>query len=861
MPPAPSDRPKLGSRHRLLLRVERFSRKNYRLVFLLALLAVVAGTWLGAKLDLESNILDLIPAGNRQVDTLKEALEDFGSIDYLLILLEAGEEDDADALEDFADRFADRLGGLAGLVEYVDYRFELEDDFLELLYENAILFLPPDRLGELEARLTDEAIDRRLQEIRLGQNTPIALVMADLATADPLQLMPLFLDRLLSGNQGALKIDISDGYYLARDSSALIMLVKPTGPSQDVEFDKRLIASVEQVEQQVRDELAEEGDTAAGIGVRYSGNYAMVVDESALIQVDVARNLLVSLFAVSALYFLCYRRFAALLYSSVPLLIGQALTFGLAFLVLQWGLSRGLNAASSAFTALLMGLGTDFVIVIYARYVEERHAGKSLAQATELMIGETGLGVFTGAITSAGTFLALCTSQFRGLWDLGFLIGFGILLCAVAILFLVPAMITWNEGVRKRKVDAVKKLHLQSFLLEYLIPFSARHRTLVIVGVLAVTAGAGYLALRLDFDDTIGALRSERSAAFKTQQEIGRKFGASLSYMMAIAEAPTEREAIELTEKIEERVQPYLADGTIGSFDSVLTYLPPDAQQQRILAAVAADTRGAFDPQRIRTAFLAAQDRNGFRENAFTEFLDRLDGLLAPRQQIGLQDLQRRGMDRLLNRYVAVDPGRVRIVTYMFLAERKWKREPPPGLVEALTGDAPGIVVTGTNVVNTEFRMIFMREAPRAVLIGLVVVFVLLWVDFRSLKLTGIALTQLICGVIMMLGAMRVAGLELNYVNAFVATMILGVGIDYSIHLVHRLSLSRGKIEPGLLETGKAVVIAALTNIAGFGTLALGNYPALRSFGLVALLGSVTCLFTALTLVPAIMVRRAERGG
>jgi predicted RND superfamily exporter protein len=62
-----------------------------------------------------------------------------------------------------------------------------------------------------------------------------------------------------------------------------------------------------------------------------------------------------------------------------------------------------------------------------------------------------------------------------------------------------------------------------------------------------------------------------------------------------------------------------------------------------------------------------------------------------------------------------------------------------------------------------------------------------------------------------------------------------------------------------LLETGKAVVIAAMTNIAAFGTLMLGSYPALRSFGQVAVIGSLTCLFTALTLVPAIMGRPVDR--
>ena len=100
MNPASPERPGLGSKHRLLLRVERFSRRHYKLVFLLALLAILAGTLLGANLKLESNILALIPEGNRRVDDLKEALEDFGSIDYLMVLLESREGQGAEDLED-----------------------------------------------------------------------------------------------------------------------------------------------------------------------------------------------------------------------------------------------------------------------------------------------------------------------------------------------------------------------------------------------------------------------------------------------------------------------------------------------------------------------------------------------------------------------------------------------------------------------------------------------------------------------------------------------------------------------------------------------------------------------------------------
>lgn len=846
----PSAKPQLGSRHRLLLRVERFSRNHYRLVFMLALLALVAGAFLGSKLKLDSNVLALIPEGNRQVDTFKEALNDFGSIDYLVVLLEATEEDGEDALEDFADLFAETLEERQDLVEFVEYRFELDTDFLEMFYDNALMFLPPERLPELAERLTDEAIFERMQANRSQLATPTAEFTKELITNDPLGLMPLFFDRLLE-SRGELQIDISDGYYLSRDHTTLIMLVKPLKASQDLSFSKTLLEFVRQAESRTREALRADADSeTTEILARYGGNYAVAVDESTLIQQDVKFNIVVSLLAVSALYWLCYRRFAALLYSSLPLLVGQALTFALAFFVL-----RGLNASSSAFTALLMGLGTDFVIVVYARYIEERRAGKSLAQATELMIGETGLGVFTGAITSAGTFYAMCITQFRGLRDLGILIGTGILLCAVAILFMLPAMIKWNEGVRRRKQDSVKKLHLQSFLLEQLIPFSARHRRLVIGTVVGLTLASGWLATKLEFDDSMRALRSNRSKAYEVQQEVGRKFGASLSYMMAIAEAPTEDEAVALTEKIEDRLQPFLDSGDVASSDSVLTYLPRAHRQQEILQALRDDSAGRFDSARIRLTFAQALERNGFREDAFATFVERMDGFLSPERPIQLSDLKSHGLDRLLDRYLRAEDGRVRIVTYLFTNDPRWKRRAPPGLAQALSAGDDRIVVSGVNVVGREFRRIFMREAPRAVMLGLVVVFALLWIDFRSLRLTLIALSQLVCGVIMMLGMMKLADIRLNYVNAFVATMILGVGIDYSIHLVHRLSLSQGRIEPGLLETGKAVVMAALTNIAGFGTLALGNYPALRSFGIVALFGSMTCLFTALTLVPAIMAR------
>src|SRR5262247_2163769 len=137
----------VGRKQRILLRIERFSRERFRLVFIGAVILFAVATWLGSRIKIESDVLNLIPRGNRQVDTFRDALRAFGSIDYLIVLLEAAPDEGPDELEDFADLFAEKLRARTELVTSVEYRFQPDEKFLELFSENALLFLPPDQLG------------------------------------------------------------------------------------------------------------------------------------------------------------------------------------------------------------------------------------------------------------------------------------------------------------------------------------------------------------------------------------------------------------------------------------------------------------------------------------------------------------------------------------------------------------------------------------------------------------------------------------------------------------------------------------------------------------------------------------------
>ncbi|MFQ5701064.1 MAG: MMPL family transporter, partial [Acidobacteriota bacterium] len=485
----------------MFLAIEEFSRRRYILVFVLIAVVMAGSALLGSRIHLDTDILALVPQGDRAVDAFKESLRSFGAADYIAVMIEAPEERRAMDFSEFADRFVERVSEIDG-VESVEDRLNPGSEMLSLFRKYALLFLPPDELPKLREKLSDEAIREQVRRDRRILLNPASPLTKELVRNDPLGLGPLVWKHLVKA-QAALQFKTGEeGYYLSKDGSALLVLIKPTLPAQDLGFAERLVGDLHEAEARTREELAGDLGGLQDVSVSYAGTYIVGLDDSNLIKSDMKLTALVSFVGILALYYIGYRRFGALVYSSAPLIVGQAMTFAVAYLVFGT-----LNSASSGFVAMVMGLGTDFTIVMYARYVEERLRGESLAEASRKMMGEGGLGMFTGAITSAGTFYAMCVTRFRGLWEMGFLIGTGILLSMVAIVFMLPAMIQWNEGSRRRK-ELMKRLHVQSFGFEHLIPLAVRRPAVTLAALAIVTAFAGFAAWNIGFSDDIADLRS-----------------------------------------------------------------------------------------------------------------------------------------------------------------------------------------------------------------------------------------------------------------------------------------------------------------------------------------------------------------
>jgi len=117
-----------------------------------------------------------------------------------------------------------------------------------------------------------------------------------------------------------------------------------------------------------------------------------------------------------------------------------------------------------------------------------------------------------------------------------------------------------------------------------------------------------------------------------------------------------------------------------------------------------------------------------------------------------------------------------------------------------------------------------------------------------------------VCGAVAMLGTMVFCGMRLNFMNAMVLVTIVGMGSDYGLHVGHRVTAGEGaERERQFVQAGRAVLLSALTTIAGFGSLAFTDYGAMSSIGWATNFGvGFTALF-ALASLPAFLGRSGHR--
>jgi predicted RND superfamily exporter protein len=845
----------------LLERLALFARHRYRAVF--AVFAVLAAVSLAliTRLSFDTDMLNLLPRRDPAVGAYVETLQDFGSQTFLLITIAIPEGKVADPYESLADDLAARLAKLPEL-KNVQHRIGDPVELLQQFFPKSLLFLDTPGREKLAARLQDEAIRQRVSELRRQLSTPQAVAVKELARFDPLGLSEIFLGRLES-SRGTLNVDWTSGYYLSRDHQLLLILAEPTQPPQNIPYIERLASSVDKA---IAESLSKWGEIAGPEPpprpeIKLGGPHLTALGDASLIRTDMIVNIATSALGVFLLFLFAFRRWGALLYAFVPLLGGLVLTFG--FAALAFG---ALSSATSVVAALLIGLGIDFVIVSYGRYIEERRNGATLEQALAAMLGSCGPAVMAGAITTAATFYAFTFTDFTGLRQLGLLTGTGILLCMASVLVLLPAMLAWSEDHHRRR-QTEPRLYLHSFGTNRLTALCMRHPVPALLAGAALTLLGLSLAFGIQFDESMRTMRPTGNRGIEVAENVGKHFGSGFDSMILVIRGKTLDEVLEMSDRAAQGAKRLVSQGVLYGYSGPTSLIPPRHQQQEALDWLARERAAGLDLGRIRASFARAAAEEGMRIEPFEPGFDLLSRAVSLSRPIGLEDFASTQQTKLLlDRYLKKKEDGWKAAVYLYPPGNRWRREPPPQAVSLAERLGPQVQLSGVNVINQRMRAMVLRDAWIAGILGYFLVAAILWIDFQNLRYVLLALTPLMVGITLMLGGMVVFDIQMNFINIFVTTMIIGIGVDYGIYILHRYSEVRDlppeAFEQGLRETGKAVMAAAMSTIVGFGSIIFSHYPGLRSTGKVAILGALFTSLVATMLLPAYLVwaeRRKKR--
>jgi predicted RND superfamily exporter protein len=144
------------------------------------------------------------------------------------------------------------------------------------------------------------------------------------------------------------------------------------------------------------------------------------------------------------------------------------------------------------------------------------------------------------------------------------------------------------------------------------------------------------------------------------------------------------------------------------------------------------------------------------------------------------------------------------------------------------------------------------RSYEQAALYSLVVILAVLLIDFRSIPLALLAAMPLAVGMAQTLGIMGLVGIPLNPANLVGIPLILGIAVDYGVHIVHDALERPGEYRMSA-STANSVLVDAITTILGFGALMVASHKGLESLGRVLTLGVTTCTITSLVFLPAVL--------
>ena len=906
-------------REKLLARLADFIYAHHKSIVIAGVMITAFMGWCASRLELRLNFIELLNPNAPEVRRINYANSNFGGLSLLFVIVDADSPARARAFADvfaaallkhpdyvnrvfykidpeiFLDRALlflkpDELEKMAGFFEKnrAEVSETLADPHLSSLLARLNLSVEKqlsrgqftaedskqieETFGQLESVLkTATTIVEKGKTVNNGESSEIEKLRSD------------FIKRLIPEEYRG-EVDLSNPYRTDPTGKHLFMLVRASKPTDDFEWNTEFMAVVEKV----ADSLA---PAFPDVKVRMTGNMAIMRDEHRTIVRDMKVVSIISFVGVMALFAIGFRGFTPLAIVGLSLGMGMTWSYGITYLLIGY-----LNVITSVFCSIIMGMGIDYAILLITRYTEERDAGYDIKKALSLTMVQTGKGILTGAIATSGAFYAMGVGKFRAAQQMGLIAGNGIITYCTVMMVILPAIMVWRDIRTGQKAHADTR---EAWAMNKLAKVVRAGWASILIAGIMIVAFLGWRATKMQFEYDYTKIEAKGLPSMDLLQEMPKLFGWDINYAMVFSRSLDQDRDLARKLRIINSVSKVqaLSDFIPANQDTNLAIIsriakaingiksaspPIDApiseeeysklkfELERLksmlndletLASLADEEKAEKNITKLKNdlevLIAAIKGPNGPRVRATLGYLqNRLAteissmwerfGKMAAARELTLDDLP----SYIKDHFVGVDGV---YCIYAFPRSTIWNEyfmEQHVYELKSVSLEASGISVIFYSILN-QVKSDYMMIGAASFL----VVFFVLLAGYRNAYWSALTLVPLAVGAIMMMGMMNVLGIKLNFVNMGVVPLIIGIGIDYGVYMVHRWLFEGGNpdnIDVIVRSTGKGVQYSALTTIVGFGSLSFASYRGLQSMGEILSMGILFCLIGAVIGLPAI---------
>jgi uncharacterized protein len=624
-------------------------------------------------------------------------------------------------------------------------------------------------------------------------------------------------------------------------------------------------------------------DEVPGINIGITGESVLRQDEMEQARHDTAAATVIALVLTALILIGGYRELRRPLLATLCLLIGIGYTLGFATL----SVGR-LNVLSITLVPILIGLAIDFGVHLISRYEEEVRTGSGSEAAMRKALGFTGIGIFTSALTTAGAFFTMMLADLQGIRQMGLIAGAGLMVSLVPMLTLLPLLLVRSRQVVPAESDMRRPYDRRSRIEQALL----QRPWAVLVSGVAFTLFTGLQLSQVHFDFNLQNLQTRNLPAAEMERKLVRTGSQSVLSCSVIAHSLPEAARLEqqirrlpsvagvtslvkcLTEDQERKLalaqaikheletirlpEPDLQPVDVRKLDQTLFILHGYAglavarvQAQGSGTALELQLRSLrASVSRLRTLLAQSDLRAAAKLTAFQQglFGDLRETLAVIGQQNDRERLRWEDVPPFLRERFMSRSGRFMLQVHP--KEDIWQRDKQEEFVRELRTVDPN--VTGSPVQFYESTRRLKESFQKAAGYALGIVAVLVFLHFRRIDAMLLALLPLLLGYGWMLGLMGWLGIPFNPVNIASLALVVGIGVTNGVHILNRFV---EEDNPVVLtkSTGKAVLVSALTTMAGFGSLMVAKHQGIASLGVVMSIGTAMCMVASLVFLPTIL--------